>query len=166
MKGKYKGHLSKVGREFLNKIGVSSKPSILKSASIIGQGYNILTDKTMAPQIFVNELIDHDGIMIPKASLYEKVNETKEFMEYFEESRQAVEYRMKKLNISLGIDLELLPIGSRTGMTIGQSKENNSSNVVYSFLMESRNFKLKMGNYSSLTVTDEFLKAVKNLPQG
>ena len=61
--------MSKVGEEFLTKIGVSSEPTVLKSASIIGQGYNLLTDRTLPSQIFENELVEHDGMIIPKVAL-------------------------------------------------------------------------------------------------
>ena len=158
MKEKYTGDMTTVGEEFLEKIGVSPKPSVLKSASIIGQGYNLLTDRTMPSQIFENDLVEHDGIIIPKASLYESVNETKEFMEYFEESMSAVQYRMKKLNIGLGVDFKLFSFESRTGITVGNSSSSQSTNKEFSFLMETRNFKLKLGNYQwkgTLTLNPE-----------
>lgn len=166
MKDKYSGDLTNVGEEFLEQIGVSSKPSVLKSASIIGQGYNLLTDRTVPAQIFANDSYEHDGIIIPKGSLYERVNETKEFMEYFEESMNAVQYRMKKLNIGLDVDFKMFSFDSRTGITVGNSSSANSQKKEFSFLLETRNFKLKYGNFKSLKVTEEFNDDVKNLPQG
>ena len=54
-------------------------------------------------------------------------HETKEFMEYFEESVKAVQYRMKKLNISLGGDFKMFSSGTRTGITVGNSSSSQSS---------------------------------------
>ena len=136
----------------------------IRTAGIIGEGYNVLTDKTVPSKALMLEFIEEDHMIIPKEATFVMVNETEQFMEHFEDEAEAVSHRLQKMNISLDVEYKLFSFGSRAGMNTGSLSAMQSSNKEVSMLYEARDFQLTLGNFQNLKCTPEFENDVRNLP--
>ena len=73
---------------------------------LIGQGFNILNDKSTPSQIMKYETITTDyGIVIPSCAKFEKVLETRSFMDQFDDEGEYVQSRLTKLNVVLMLSM-------------------------------------------------------------
>ena len=137
----------------------------LRTAGVIGEGYNILTDRTVPSKALVLEFMEKDDMIIPKEATYTLVNETAQEGEHFEDEDKAVGHRLQKMNIGLEVDFKLFKFGSRAGMNTGSLSEMQSSNKEISMLYEVRDFQLTLGNFENLECTSEFENDVRDLPE-
>ena len=159
--------ITQVGEEFLEKhLGMKNSPVAIESVSIIGQGYNILNDRPVPSQAMQFQTTIQDGVVIPTCASRERINESKTFMEYLEEENQVVNSRMKKLNINLDVDYKLFSFEARAGFTSATNATMSSTNKEYSFLLERRDFKLKLANFKhpGISFTEEFKDDIQGLP--
>ena len=118
------------------------------------------------------------GVVIPKCAKFEKVQQTRSFMEMFENHKSYTQSRLKSLNVNLAVDPNIVMMGCRAGYNIKNdstlsstsSSTSSSSSSKDSFLFEQRMFELKMGNYreglenSDMTFTKDFISDVEDLP--
>ena len=110
------------------------------------------------------------GLVIPKCAKFEKVQQTKSFMEMFENHKSYAQSRLRSLNVNLAVNPNIVKEGSRAGFNMKNASTSSSSTSEYSFLFEQRIFELKMGNYeedlknNNISFTKDFKSAVKKLP--
>ena len=135
---------------------------------LIGQGFNILNDKTTLADIMKYETTTTDfGLVIPTCAKFEKVHETRCFMDQFKNDNEYVKSRLTQLNIGLNVEYSMFKMGARAGFN---KKNSVSSDSSYSFLYEERMFKLKMANFEEyvkkgIEFTSIFVSAVDKLPE-
>ena len=152
-----------------NRVLTDSKPVL---GLLIGQGFNILNGKNMPTQIMTYETTTTDyGVVIPSCAKFEKVLETRSFMDQFESDREYVQSRLRQLNVSLSVNVDMLKtMEVRAGFNNRKNTANNSKVTEYSFLHEQRMFKLKMANFKDyvkkgIEFTSDFVSAVNELPE-
>ncbi|CAB4041517.1 sonic hedgehog, partial [Paramuricea clavata] len=134
---------------------------------LVGQGYNILTDKSVATQVMKFDVTKTQyGIAIPKCVKFEKVQQTRSSMDQFENDESYTQSRLVNLNVSLNVEQNVM-----AGCRAGCNKSNNSTSSTseFSFLFEQRMFEIKIGNYkeslnNGMTFTSDFESDVANLP--
>ena len=138
---------------------------------LIGQGYNILNDKEMPTQIMMYETMTTGyGVVIPTCAKFEKVRETRSFMDQYESVSKYIQSRLSQLNVSLSVNLAMLkPMEVKAGFNNTKNTSNDSSVTEYSFLYEERMFQLKMANFKDyvrkgIHFTSDFECAVAELP--
>ncbi len=143
----------------------------INSDRVIGQGYNILTDKSATAQVMKFDVYKTEyGVVIPTCAKFEKVQQTRYFMDEFENDESYTQSRLKCLNVNLNsINLGMLKMGCRAGYNMKNHSTSSSSTSEYSFLFEQRMFELKIGNYeeylnNGMTFTTDFKSEVEKLP--
>jgi hypothetical protein len=110
------------------------------------------------------------GIAIPTCAKFEKVHQSKCFMEVFEDDESYTQSRLSSLNLNLAVKPGMFKIDCRAGYN-KKSVSTSSSLTEYSFLFEQRLFELKLGNYKEylnqgmMTFTEDFKSAVAKLPR-
>ena len=110
------------------------------------------------------------GLVIPTCAKFEKVLETRSFMDQFEDDREYVKSRLSKLNVSLNVECGMFNMGARAGLNRTKNASSDSSMAEYSFLYEERMFELKMANFKEyikkgIEFTSDFVSAVDELPE-
>ena len=164
--------ISSTGRKMLEekfKIAVNPSWNLLDSGRLIGQGYNILTDKSVAAQVMKFDVTNKFGFAIPKCAKFEKVQETKSFMEVFEDEKSYTQSRLRSLNVNLAFKPKIFKMDSRAGYNKQSNSTSSSSASEYSLLFEQRLFELKLGNYKEclnhgMTFTEDFKSDVAKIP--
>ncbi|CAB4007531.1 Hypothetical predicted protein [Paramuricea clavata] len=132
------------------------------TGSLVGQGYNILTNRSAATQVFKFDVTKTQyGIAIPKCAKFEKVQQTRNYMDQFENYESYTESRLKNLNVSIGVNPNVLKMGNRAGY----NRDDYSTSSEVSFLFEQRMFEIKFGNYEGyldegVTFTKDFREMV------
>ena len=109
------------------------------------------------------------GLVIPTFAKFEKVLETRFFMDQFKNDSEYVQSRLSKLSVSLYVECGMFNMPP----TAGFNKINNASSdhsLEYSFLYEERMFKLKVANFKEyvqkgIQFTRDFVSAVDELPE-
>ena len=165
--------ISSTGRQMLqNKfnIAMNSTRNFLETVRLIGQGYNILTDKSVAAQVIhFDDVAMKYGIAIPTCAKFEKVQQSRGFMEVFEDEKSYTQSRLKNLNVNLAVKPNIFKMDLRAGHNMKSDSTTSSSTSEYSFLFEQRLFELKIGNYMDdqnhgMTFTEDFKSDVEELP--
>ena len=160
-------------QNFLRTMSVREKEPVNLDDSIrlLGAGFNILNEKTVAKEMFKYKTRDtKKGVVIPAPARFSKTDETKTFMETFETTEEMINSRMKHLNVSLGVStstfLNSFSALAQAGFSTTSSSSSSFSSKAkeYSFLLEQRIFEVSMGNFDEVSFTKEFLAAVQNLP--
>ena len=110
------------------------------------------------------------GVVIPTCAKFEKVLETRSFMDQFESDREYVKSRLSKLNVSLNVECGMFNMGARAGFNRTKNASSDSSMAEYSFLYEERVFELKMANFKEyikkgIEFTSDFVSSVNELPE-
>ena len=108
------------------------------------------------------------GIAIPACAKFEKVQQSRSFMEEFKDEISYTQSRLKSLNVNLAIKPDIFRMGNRAGYN-KKVATSSSSTSEYSFLFEQRLFELKLGNYREylnrgMTFTKDFKSDVAKLP--
>ena len=109
------------------------------------------------------------GIAIPACAKFEKVQQSKSFMEVFEDDQSYAQSRLKSLNVNLAIKPDILKMDCRAGYSKKDSTTSSSTSE-YSFLFEQRMFELKIDNYKEhlnhgiITFTEDFKSDLADLP--
>ena len=139
---------------------------------LIGQGFNILNDKSTPSQIMMYETTTTTdyGLVIPTCAKFEKVLETRSFMDQFEDESEYVQSRLTKLNVSLNVEYGMFNMEARAGFNKSKNASSHSSVSEYSFLYEERMFELKMANFKDyvkkgIQFSSDFVSAVNELPE-
>ena len=109
------------------------------------------------------------GVVIPTCAKFETVQQTRYFMDEFENDESYAQSRLKCLNVNLAVDPGMLNMGCKAGYNMKNHSTSSSSTSEYSFLFEQRIFELKIGNYeeyrgNGMTFTKDFKSQVKRLP--
>ena len=136
---------------------------------LIGQGFNVLNDKITPSQIMMYRTMTTDfGLVIPTCAKFEKVLETRSFMDQFESDSEYVQSRLTQLNVSLNVEYGMFNMAARAGFN--KTKNSKSSVTEYSFLYEERMFELKMANFKDyvnkgIEFTSDFESDVEELPE-
>ncbi|CAB4017677.1 sonic hedgehog [Paramuricea clavata] len=147
-------------------IAMEPRETAFDIGSLVGQGYNILTDRSAATQVFKFDVTKTQyGIAIPKCAKFEKVQQTRSYMDQFENDESYTESRLKNLNVSMDAKPKVLMTGHRAGC----NRNNYSTSSEVSFLFEQRMFEIKFGNYEEyldkgVTFTKDFRSDVGKLP--
>ena len=110
------------------------------------------------------------GIVIPACAKFEKVNETRSFMDEFEDERSYCKSRLTKLNVSLDVEYKAFNMDAKAGFNKNRNASGCSATSEYSFLFEQRMFELKVANFkeyqkNGITFTSDFESDVKDLPE-
>ena len=110
------------------------------------------------------------GLVIPTCAKFEKVLETRSFMDQFESDSDYVQSRLSQLNVSLNVQYGVFNMATRAGLNKTQNASSTSSVTEYSFLYEERMFELKMANFkeyikNGIEFTSDFVSAVNELPE-
>ena len=111
------------------------------------------------------------GLVIPISAKFERVLETRSFMDQFKDESEYVKSRLKKLNVSLDIEYGMFNMKARAGFNKSENTKSHSSVAEYSFLYEERLFEIKMANFKDyvykgmIEFTSDFESAVKELPE-
>ena len=110
------------------------------------------------------------SIAIPACAKFEKVHETKSFMEVFEDDQSYAQSRLKSLNVNLTVKPGIFKLDCRAGFNKKSDSTLSSSTSEYSFLFEQRLFEVKLGNYKDylnhgMTFTEDFKSEVAKLPR-
>ena len=110
------------------------------------------------------------GLVIPTCAKFEKVLETRSFMDQFESDSEYVQSRLTQLNVSLNVKCGVFNMGTRAGLNKTQNASSTSSVTEYSFLYEERMFELKMANIEDhlmkgIEFTSDFESSVYELPE-
>ena len=125
----------------------------------------------MPTQIMKHETVTTDfGVVIPTCARFEKVLETRSFMDQYEDDNEYVKSRLLKLNVSFEVECGMFNMGARAGFNRKSNTSSDSSVTEYSFLYEERMFELKMANFNEyvkkgIKFTDDFVLAVDKLPE-
>ncbi len=82
------------------------------------------------------------GMVIPKCAQFAKVQQTRCFMEMFENHKSYTQSRLKNLNVNLKVNPDIVNMGSRAGFNMKNDSTSSSSTSEYSFLFEQRILKL------------------------
>ena len=109
------------------------------------------------------------GLVIPTCAKFEKVLETRSFMDQFESDSEYIQSRLSQLNVSLDVECGMFNMEARAGLNKTQNASSDSSVTEYSFLYEERMFQLKMANFKEyvrkgIHFTSDFVCAVAELP--
>ena len=140
----------------------------LSIGDLVGQGYNILTDKPTSVQIMDFETEERDfGFVLPTCAKVEKVNRTQSFLGQYKDEKSYVQSRLAHLNVGLEVQHDVFSMGARAGFNRSESSSGESSNSGYSVLHERRMFKVKIANFkeeNGITFTKDFESEVKKLP--
>ena len=163
--------ISTTGKKMLQeRFNIKMNPpcKLLQSGRLIGQGYNILTDKSVAAQVMNFDVMIKYGIAIPVCAKFKKVQQSRSFMEEFEDEISYTQSRLKSLNVNLNVKPGIFRMGNRAGYN-KKVATSSSSTSEYSFLFEQRLFELKLGNYRDflnrgMTFTKDFKSSVAKLP--
>ena len=115
------------------------------------------------------EVMSSFGVAIPTCAKLERVQETKSFMEVFEDEQSYTQSRLKNLNVNLAVKPSIFKMECRAGYNKKSDSTSSSSMSEYSFLFEQRLFELKLGNYkhylnNGMTFTKDFKSDVDKLP--
>ena len=111
------------------------------------------------------------GVAIPSCAEFEKVLETRSFMDQFEDDREYFISRLVRLNVSLNVDFQMFNMAESAGFNKSKTASSNSPVNEYSFLYEERMFQIKMANFKDyhenkdITFTNDFVSAVNDLPK-
>ena len=111
------------------------------------------------------------GLVIPTCAKFEKVLETRSFMNQFESDSEYVKSRLSQLNVSLNVECGVFNMAPRAGFNKKNNTSSGHSSVTeYSFLYEQRMFELKMANFkdyikNGIKFTSDFVSAVDELPE-
>ena len=111
------------------------------------------------------------GIVMPTCAKFEKVNETRSFMDKFEDQQSYTKSRLSNLNVSLDVEYQMFNAQGRAGYNQSTSATGDYSATEYSYLSEQRMFELKIANYEEyikkkeITLTSDFKSAVEKLPE-
>ena len=138
---------------------------------LIGQGFNVLNDKSTPSQIMMYKTMTTDfGLVIPTCAKFEKVLETRSFMDQFESDSEYVQSRLTQLNVSLNVEYGMFNMAARAGFNKTKNANSKSSVTEYSFLYEERMFELKMANFKDyvnkgIEFTSDFVSDVDELPE-
>ena len=130
-----------------------------------------MNDKSTPSQIMTYKTMPTDfGVVIPTCAKFEKVLETRSFMDQFESDSEYVQSRLSQLNVSLNVAYGMFKMETRAGLNKTQNASSNSSVTEYSFLYEERMFELKMANFKDyvkkgIEFTSDFVSAVDELPE-
>ena len=73
------------------------------------------------------------GMVIPKCA---KDQQTRSFMEMFENHKSYAQSRLKSLNVNLAVSPDIVKMGSRAGFNMKNDSTSSSSTSEYSFLFE------------------------------
>ena len=133
---------------------------------LIGQGYNLISDKSTDPEMFKYELRDtKKGILVPASAKFTKMLQTVTFMEHCESAETMMKSRMKHLNVNLSVDYKVC-FSAKAGFSYesSSSSESTSQQKDHSFLLEQRVFQISMANFDECVFTEDFKKDVKKLP--
>ena len=111
------------------------------------------------------------GVVIPTCCKFEKVLETRSFMDQFESDSEYIQSRLSQLNLNLDVDCRKFNMAARAGLNKTKNASSDSSVTEYSFLYEERMFELKMANFKDyvkkgIEFTDDFVSEVDKLPEG
>jgi hypothetical protein len=128
-----------------------------------------LTDKSVASQVMKFDLTTKYGIKIPTCAKFEKVQQSRSFMEEFQDEESYTQSRMKSLNVNLAVKPCIFKMECRAGYNKKNDSTSSSSMLEYSFLFEQRLFELKLGNYEEslkhgMAFMEDFTSAVAKLP--
>ena len=110
------------------------------------------------------------GLVIPKCVKFAKVQQTRSFMEIFEDEKSYAQSRLKSFVVSFAVNPDIVRMNSRAGFNIKNDSTSSSSTLEDSLLFEQRIFELKMGNYEEdlknnyISFTRDFMSGVKKLP--
>ena len=124
----------------------------------------------MPSQIMKYKTVTTDfGVVIPTCAKFEKVLETRSFMDQFESDSEYVKSRLSQLNVSLNVDCGVFNMATRAGLN-KTNASSTSSVTEFSFLYEERMFELKMANFKEyvkkgIEFTSDFVSAVDKLPE-
>ena len=142
------------------------------SLLVVGSsGVNILNDKCIPSQIMTYKTMTTDfGLVIPTCAKFEKVRETRSFVDQFESDSQYIQSWLSKLSVSLNVEFGVFNMATRAGLNKTQNASSNSLVTEYSFLYEERMFELKMANFkdyikNGIEFTSDFVSAVNELPE-
>ena len=164
--------ISTTGKKMLQeRFNIKMDPpcKLLPSGRLIGQGYNILTDKSVATQVMNFDVMIKYGMPIPVCAKFEKVQQSRSFMEVFEDEKSYTQSRLKSLNVNLNnVKPDIFKMSNRAGYN-KKVATSSFSKSQYSFVLEQRLFELKLGNYrdylnNGMTFTKDFKSDVAKLP--
>ena len=160
---------SNVVKDFMLYLGVQDKQPVDVCDSairVIGQGYNIMSGKTVTSAIFsFGKRNTKSGLLVPETAGFARANETFEFLEFFEDRTEMQKALAQALNINFHIDSETAGQfqGSGGYNRIKGSKSENSQTEI-SFLFEQRLFELNLTSLDELKVSEGFLNDTMDLP--
>ena len=141
------------------------------SASVIGQGYNIITDKPVFAQILTFSAVNETkfGCTIPSCAQIVKANDTREYQMDFESSESYVKFRLKNLGLNVDLAQSISSIAPKIGANTDwkDNSTDQSTKSSKTSLTEYRIAKVSIGNFESENVsfTNDFKTAVRRLPE-
>ena len=160
--------LNKDASEFLEYLGVRNVELINADNSVllIGNGYNLLTNKTTTQRILKYQLRDsRHGVCIPEAATFDLINKTKQYMTEFSGFQDRVAYRLQNLGISFTVSENVFQSYGSWAYGGKQSSIESSSTNIHFFLKEHRVFKVTLIDLEKVDLTDAFKADVEHLPR-
>ena len=106
--------------------------------------------------------------VVPDCAKFEKVQQSRSFMEVFNDNESYTRSRLKSLNVNLTAKSGIFEMNDTAGYNV-KVATSSSFTSEYSFLFEQRLFELKLGNYRDylnrgMTFTEDFKSDVAKLP--
>ena len=154
--------------QLMKSLGIPDSNASLECCRLIGNGYNIFTDRSAAGQIFDFETVDSVyGIAIPTCAKFVEVIETKKFLEEFKDKSSFVRQRMTNLGLAMPKSALLFRVEGRAGFNYVAEAAEEHSTREFSFLFQQRLLQLKIGNFKNIpgiSFTKDFTDAVSQLP--
>ncbi|CAB3977220.1 Hypothetical predicted protein [Paramuricea clavata] len=152
------------------KFGIKSERDSFNPAEFVGQGYNIIVDKSVPAQIMTFSDVDDTkfGFRIPTCAQIIKVNETREYQMDFTSDESYMESRLRNLGLNIDLAPTVLKMVPQFGVSTSWKNDSSgqSSKTTKSSLTEYRIVKINIGNFESeeISFTKDFLSAVRELP--
>ena len=146
-------------------------PFILLAAQLFGQGYDIITDTSVAAEIMKFDIVNEEkfGFKIPGCAQISKVNQTQECQMKFKSHESYIQSRLKNLGLSFYLASTLAKI-MEPKIEVGIRSKNDSSvtstKTTETSLIEYRMAKISIGSFEcdGIKFTDDFSSAVEKLP--
>ena len=149
----------------------SLQPNVTRNMLMfVGGGFDIFNDEKKPFEIFKMKSgemrADSFGIILPNGMELYTDQQTRSFMDYFQNQEQYVKRRLTQLNLNLNVNDSLFGMKMRAGNFTAAANANSNSAVECSFLLEKRLFKVELRDLSLLQVNDNFKESVINdLPE-
>lgn len=150
--------------------GISYRFRIFLLAEFVGQGYNIIVDKSVPAQIMTFSGVNDTkfGFRIPACAQVDKVNESREYQMDFKSDESYMASRLKNLGLNVELAPTILSMAPQFEVSKSWKNDKNgqSTKTTKSTLTECRIGKISIGNFKSkeISFTRDFLSAVRELP--